>query len=73
MTNIVKWIVRTTEQNEFKFLGQFGDRLLFRDTSECPFTKDKPYIYDLRESRSQFIEPEEMSTDEDNAYYRRLA
>ena len=73
MTNIVKWIVRTTEQNEFKFLGQFGDRLLFRDTSECPFTKDKPYIYDLRESRSQFIEPEEMSTDEDNAYYKRLA
>ena len=73
MTNVVKWIISTTEQNQFAFLGRFGERLLFRDTSECPFTKDKPYIYDLRESRSQFIQPGEMSMDEYNTYFGRLA
>ena len=68
----IAWIIDKTEQNKFKFLGQFGERLLFRDTSECQFTKDKPYIYDLRESRSQFIQPGEMSMDEYDTYYGRV-
>lgn len=68
----IAWIIDKTEQNQFKFLGQFGERLLFRDTSECQFTKDKPYIYDLRESRSQFIQPGEMSMDEYDTYYGRV-
>jgi hypothetical protein len=69
----IAWIIGTTEQNQFAFLGRFGERLLFRDTSECPFTKDKPYIYDLNESRSKFIQPGEMTMDEYNTYYGRLA
>ena len=73
MTSIVRWIVDTIEKNQFKFLGQFGERLLFRDTSECPFTKDKPYIYDLRDGRYQFIQPGDMTMDEHNTYYGRLA
>ena len=72
MTSIVRWIVDAIEKNQFKFLGQFGERLLFRDTSECPFTKDKPYIYDLCDGRYRFIQPGEMSMDEYDAYYGRV-
>ena len=72
MTNVVKWIIGTTEQNQFKFLGQFGERLLFRDTSDCPFTKKKPYIYDLNEMKPSFIQPGEMSMDEYDTYYWRV-
>lgn len=72
MTSIVKWIVGTTEQNQFKFLGQFGHRLLFKDTSLCPFTSKLPYIYDMDEMKPSFIQPGEMSMDEYDAYYGRV-
>ena len=71
MTNVQR-IISSTEHNQFKYLGQFGNRLLFRDTSLCPFTKKYPYIFDLETSESRFIEPGEMSTDEYNTYFWRL-
>ena len=70
--DIINWIINKTEQNQFKYLGRFGDRLLFRDTSLCPFTKKKPYIYDLNEMKPSFIQPGEMSMDEYDAYYGRV-
>ena len=73
MTNVVKWIIDTTEKNQFKYLGRFGDRLLFRDTSLCPFTSKLPYVYDLNEMKSRFIQPGDMTMDEHNVYYGRLA
>ena len=68
----IKWIIDKTEQNQFKYLGRFGDRLLFRDTSLCPFTSKLPYIYDLNEMKPSFIQPGEMSMDEYDTYYGRV-
>lgn len=69
----INWIIDTTEKNQFKYLGRFGDRLLFRDTSLCPFTSKLPYVYDLNEMKPSFIQPGDMTMDEHNVYYRRLA
>lgn len=68
----IKWIIDKTEQNQFKYLGKFGHRLLFRDTSLCPFTSKLPYIYDMNTMKPSFIQPGQMEMDEYDTYYGRV-
>ena len=38
--DMIKATINFYERNEYKFLGYNGNRLLFKDNSGCPFTKD---------------------------------